>query len=425
VGASPSPFGRATRAAATQVLEAHVALHKGTPLRAAISNALRKADKLGGQERRFVACAVRELSRHARRIEALQRQAGWPSKKLHLVEDQALLRYALWRRFDTGATTAEIFKEVALPGPIRPRSVPDSVLRTILESPLSLELPDDPIERAAAQHSFPQWLAEALDKVAPQGELDALLAALNREPQLTFCVRPPLTPLLMVEKLAGEGIACKTSELCSHALLLNEDRRQIFETRWVKQGQLFPMDLGSQLIVDEAQLEAGLHVVDYCAGAGGKAIAMAFRVGHTGWVHAYDSSAKRLLEAKRRCAEMKLVNVSFPKEPRIDAADVVLVDAPCSGVGALSREPDQKWKLTAAKVAEFQKTQIDIVNNVQKKMKIGALLVYATCSLLAEENEQVIEAVSKDALRVESQRRIWPHRAQSGGFFAARLRKVR
>ncbi len=425
MGSTLSPFGRATRAAATQVLEAHVALHKGTPLRAAISNALRKADKLGGQERRFVACAVRELSRHARRIEALQRQAGWPSKKLHLLEDQALLRYALWRRFDTGATTAEIFKEVALPGPIRPRSVPDSVLRAVLETPLTLELPDDPTERAAAQHSFPQWLAEALEKAAPEGELDAVLAALNREPQLTFCVRPPLTPHGLVLELASQGIASKTTALCSHALLLDEDKRQIFETRWVKQGQLFPMDLGSQLIVDEAQLETGMHVVDYCAGAGGKAIAMAFRVGNNGWVHAYDNSSKRLLEAKRRCGEMKLVNVSFPKEPRIDAADVVLVDAPCSGVGALSREPDQKWKLTAAKVLEFQKTQIDIVNSVKKKMKTGAVLVYATCSLLSQENEQVIEAVCKDTLSVESQRRIWPHRAESGGFFAARLRKVR
>ncbi len=421
--AAAQPFGRATRASATQALKAHIDVLKGEPLRLSISKALKSAESLGGQERHFVACAVRELSRHSRRLEALAKSAGWPSRKLHLEEDQALLRYALWRKVDCQADTAAILKELALPGPVRPRSLPDQVIKTVLESDLSLELPTESLDRSATLHSFPNWLAEALATVTPPGELDAVLAALNREPHLTFRVRPNGTRDEVLFALKQQGLGVEAVAQSPEALVVSDDKRAIFETRFVKEGRLTPMDLGSQLIVEFAQVAAGMHAVDYCAGAGGKTIALADAVGATGRVYAADLSAKRLAEARKRCQALKLVQVSFPKVPRIDLADVVLVDAPCSGVGSLSREPDQKWKLTPKKVQDFKQTQVKIVKEVAAQMKPNAVLVYATCSLLAPENEEVVRAVSSATLVHEESRRFWPHRLPSGGFFAARMRK--
>jgi 16S rRNA (cytosine967-C5)-methyltransferase len=418
-------FGRPTRASATQALKAHVDVLKGTPLRLAVSKALKAAPKLGGQERHFVACAARELSRHMRRLDAVAKQAGWSSRTLHLVEDQAILRYALWRILDCNANVSTALSEVALPGPIRPRSLPDSVIEKALRGDLTLPLPDDDVDRLATLHSFPTWLTHALATVTPSGELDAVLAALNREPQLTFRARPPQSRDGLVSALQAEGIAAEASLHSESALQLTDEKRSVFETRYFKNGQLLTMDLGSQLIVEFAQVAHGMTVADACAGAGGKTIALADAVGASGRVFAADASSKRLAEAKKRCHQLRLVNVSFPAVLRVDLADVVLVDAPCSGVGSLSREPDQKWKLDQKKVLNFQKTQVALVKELASKMKTGARLVYATCSLLDLENERVVEAVGSATFVHQRSMRVWPHRMRSGGFFAACFQKLR
>lgn len=166
-------------------------------------------------------------------------------------------------------------------------------------------------------------------------------------------------------------------------------------------------------------------MVDYCAGAGGKTIFLADAVGPSGRVHAWDESPKRLQEAKRRTAELKLRNVSFPAELRLEPADVVLVDAPCSGTGTLGREPDQKWKLSKKQVAEFAATQRSILASVAPKLKPGAVLVYGTCSVLREEDEDVVAWFlgKHPGFTLARELRVWPHRLEGGGFFGARLVK--
>jgi 16S rRNA (cytosine967-C5)-methyltransferase len=141
-------------------------------------------------------------------------------------------------------------------------------------------------------------------------------------------------------------------------------------------------------------------------------------------VYAWDKNGGRLKEGRRRIEELKLRHVSFPKEPRLDLADVVLVDAPCSGTGTLSREPDQKWKLNRKKVDELVREQASILDTVAQAMKPGATLVYGTCSVLAEEDERQVEAFLQrhPGFRLEESLRVWPHRIDGGGFFGARLR---
>jgi 16S rRNA (cytosine967-C5)-methyltransferase len=423
----PSPVvGLPSRKAATAALKAHVAVLKGVPLRKAISEALAKGGNLGGKERRFAAFAARELSRHLRRVELSAKARGFTPAKLRLPEDQALLRYALWRKEFTGATAERVMVEIELPGPIRPRSIPDAVLREQLEKDVDLDFGATPLEQAANRHSFPTWLAEAIADVAPPGEFEAVLAALNREPALTFRVRPPGTRDELLKALAIEGVVVEACAEVPDALRAATESRAIFETRWVKECRLQVMDVGSQRLAAFCEAKPGMTVVDFCAGAGGKTLALADAVGPTGRVYAWDTSARRLEEARRRVREAGLRHVSFPRVPRVDLADLVLVDAPCSGSGTLGREPDQKWKLTPKKVTEFARTQRDLLDTLAPKLKPGAVLVYGTCSVLREEDEAVVEQflAAHPDFHLEASLRVWPHRLEGGGFFGARLRKA-
>ncbi len=417
--------GRPTRSAATAVVKAHVAVLDGKPLRAALSEALDQAERLGGSERRFVAFAVRELSRHQRLLELWARSAGHPASKLQLQEDEALLRYALWRHHVTGATAERVVVEIGLPGPVRPRSIPDNVLVRALEAPRP-PLPPEPLERAATQHSFPGWLVDAIGRAAPTGELEAVLAALNLEPTLTLRARPAGTRAEVLAQLASLGVAAEACDELPDALRITDDRRAVFDSGPLKNGRLQVMDLGSQQLAALCQVTPGMTVVDWCSGAGGKALALADAVGPTGRVFAHDSSKRRLSEARRRAAELKLRQISFPDAPRLDLAQVILVDAPCSGTGTLGREPDQKWKLSAKAVAQFAQTQGEILDEVAAGAVPGAVVVYGTCSVLREEDEDVVEAFlarHPDFSLDGGSLRVWPHRSRSGGFFGARLKK--
>lgn len=419
-------IGRASRPGVTAVVEAHLAVLKGKPMRSAISETLAKHSKLGGNDRRFVAFATRELSRHQRLLDLAAKARGRAPSSLKLPEDQAIFRYALWRKELTGASVEAVMAEVGLPGPVRPRSMTDAVIKEALAKDAVLDFGDDPIERAAAKHSFPNWMARAIAEQAPEGELDAILAALNREPFLTMRVRPNGSRDALLPELIAAGYPVQICPELPDAIRLNDEGRAIFESRWMKEGRLLVMDLGSQLLADLCRAAPGQTVVDYCAGAGGKTIFLADAVGPNGRVYAHDTSAKRLAEAKDRAAQLKLRHISFPKEPRLDLADLALVDAPCSGVGTLAREPDQKWKLTKDKVLEFQKTQLQILDTVVAGLKQGGVIVYGTCSLLRDENDAVVEQflAKHPECRLDGEPlRVWPNRIDGGGFFGARLRK--
>ncbi|WP_233166016.1 RsmB/NOP family class I SAM-dependent RNA methyltransferase [Archangium sp. Cb G35] len=441
-------LGRPSRRAATAVLEAHLAVLKGDPLKAALANALKDAEGLGGQERRFTALAVRELSRHQRLLDLAARLLGHPPSKIGLLEDQTLVRYVLWRRLFCGASWGRISPEVKLPGPVRPRTIKDDLLAQVAESPLpEPPVPESAAERLATRYSFPNWLVNRLAELHPEPLLEAMLAALDEDPSLHFRVRPSGTRAEVVARLVEEGVAVEPVGVALDAVRITEASHRVFETKVMKEGRLQVQDVGSQLIVEACRpLEGSLSgrvVADVCAGAGGKTLALADEVGKAGRVVAGDRSRRRLAQARERARELSLRHVSFPHPLPLEQADVVLVDAPCSGTGSLAREPDQKWKITAKSVQEFHDTQLGLLEELAGQVKPGALLVYATCSLLPEENDAVVRdflakvpgfTVEPLAPLFGPERaavlcdgpflRALPSRVPGGGFFAARLRKA-
>lgn len=441
-------LGRPSRRAATAALQAHIQVLRGESLKGSLAEALREADGLGGQERRFAALAVRELSRHQRLLDLAARLLGHTMGKVGLTEDQALVRYALWRRIFCGEGWTRIGPEVRLPGPVRPRTLKDDVLQEVVEAPLpEAPLPDAPAEQLAVRYSFPTWLVVRLAEVYPPDVLEGLLASLDEEPALHFRVRPPGTRDAVLAALAEEGVAAAPVAAAPDAVRVVDASHRIFETKMMKSGRLQVQDVGSQLISELCRPAggtlAGLIVADVCAGAGGKTLALADFVGPTGKVLAGDRSRRRLAEARERVKDLSLRQVAFPHPLPLSEADVLLIDAPCSGTGSLAREPDQKWKLTAKEIAKYQTTQSELLEEIAAQARPGTLIVYATCSVMPEEDETVVEAfLAKhpdftlepvgDVLGAERAAlaahgpylKALPPRVPGGGFFAARLRKA-
>ena len=217
-------------------------------------------------------------------------------------------------------------------------------------------------------------------------------------------------------------------------------------------GAVEVQDEGSQLLALLLDAHRGEMVVDFCAGAGGKTLAIGASMRNTGRLYAFDTSAHRLDALKPRLARSQLSNVhpaaiAHERDDRIKRLagkiDRVLVDAPCSGLGTLRRNPDLKWRQSPESVAELVVLQGKILASAARLLKPGGRLVYATCSLLQAENEGVVAAFTAEnptfvplpalgvleGLKVEKAAdlctasgeflRLWPHRHATDGFFAA------
>ncbi|MCH8622696.1 RsmB/NOP family class I SAM-dependent RNA methyltransferase [Undibacterium sp. TS12] len=217
-----------------------------------------------------------------------------------------------------------------------------------------------------------------------------------------------------------------------------------------KDGTIEVQDEGSQLLAQLVGAKRGEMVADFCAGAGGKTLALGALMRNTGRLYAFDISEKRLAKLKPRLARSGLSNVhpvviAHEKDAKIKRLagklDRVLVDAPCSGLGTLRRNPDVKWRQTAEGVAELNVKQASILASAARMVKAGGRLVYATCSILDEENEGIVQAFlaehpdfslipasrvlaeQKVALEMGDYLKLYPHLHQTDGFFAAILER--
>ena len=213
-----------------------------------------------------------------------------------------------------------------------------------------------------------------------------------------------------------------------------------------KEGGIEVQDEGSQILAQIVGAKRGEMVVDFCAGAGGKTLALGALMRNTGRLYAFDVSEKRLAKLKPRMARSGLSNVhpvqiAHERDAKVKRLagkiDRVLVDAPCSGMGTLRRNPDVKWRQKEDAILEMQEKQIGILDGAARLLKGGGRLVYATCSLLEEENQRVAEnflathpefdlvpmskvlAEQKIALEMGDYLVLLPHVHQTDGFFAA------
>jgi len=256
------------------------------------------------------------------------------------------------------------------------------------------------------------------------------------------------------KELAKAGIKALPTPYSPWGLRI-DDKPALTKLDAFTRGAIEVQDEGSQLLALLLDAKRGEMVVDFCAGAGGKTLAVGATMRNTGRLYAFDVSGHRLDALKPRLARSGLSNVhpaaiAHERDDRVKRLagkiDRVLVDAPCSGLGTLRRNPDLKWRQSPKAVEELTAKQTSILASAARLLKPGGRLVYATCSILPEENEAIAEAFSAahpdfellDAgellaqLKVERAQglcsggasgsgylRLWPHVHQTDGFFAA------
>ena len=252
----------------------------------------------------------------------------------------------------------------------------------------------------AEQVDLPDWLYERL--LASHGErLPELVRALNRPAPLDLRVNPLSAEReAILAQLATEGLAAEATPYSPLGIRL-KDKPALQKHPLFLEGQIEVQDEGSQLLGYLMSPKRGEMVCDFCAGAGGKTMLLGALMRSTGRLYAFDVSEKRLNNLKPRLKRSGLSNVQAQlianeRDTKIKRLagkfDRVLVDAPCSGTGTLRRNPDLKWRQTPEALAELNAKQANILNSAATLVKTGGRLVYATCSLLREENEAIVEA---------------------------------
>ena len=300
------------------------------------------------------------------------------------------------------------------------------------------------------RHNLPDWLAAPLQESLGDG-FWPLIEAMGQQAPLDLRVNALKAKREDVQKaLTDAGFTVAPTPHSPWGLRV-AGKPALHKLDLFTRGEVEVQDEGSQLLALITDAKRGEMVVDFCAGAGGKTLALGASMRNTGRLYAFDVSGHRLDALKPRMARSGLSNIhpvqiAHERDERIKRLsgkiDRVLVDAPCSGVGTLRRHPDLKWRQTPKLIRELQVKQSAILASAARLLKPGGRLVYATCSLLSGENEAIAEAFSSAhaadfavvpaEMALESARvsqggqlvsgaylRLWPHLNQTDGFFAA------
>jgi 16S rRNA (cytosine967-C5)-methyltransferase len=408
-----------------ETLLAEVLEFKG-PADATTSRFFREHPKLGHAERGVIAEAVFAVLRRRSEFSHLAESGtGSPARRLILLGlMQTIGRTALLPL--VSADEAEWLDRISK---IDPASLPARV---------RMNLPDW-IEKPLAARFEPEALAK-------------LTAALNYPAPLDLRANTfKATREQVLDALEQAGIEAGETPYGPNAVRVEGkppvNRLKAFEDGWFE-----VQDEGSQLLCHLVGAKRGEMVVDFCAGAGGKTLALGAAMRSTGRLYAFDISERRLAKLKPRMAKSGLSNVHTvlidsehdPKIKRLAGKiDRVLVDAPCSGLGTLRRNPDLKWRQSPSSLEELTPKQASILANAARLVKPGGRLVYATCSILEAENEAIVSAFlaahpdfklvpaskvladQKIALDTGDYLSLWPHVHGTDGFFAAVLERVK
>ena len=375
----------------------------------AVEKALKRDKRWGARDRKFVAETIYEIVRW-NRLYAEIAEVKTPYK-----------RDDIWRIFSVWC----VLRGISLPDWNQIGDVPVRRIKGRF---------DELSKIRKYRESVPDWMDEL--GVSELGEKiwTKEIAAQNQQAEVILRTNTlHITKEMLQKKLRSENVLAEPIPNYPEALQLTE-RANVFKTEAFHNGLFEVQDASSQLVAHYLQVAPGMKVVDTCAGAGGKTLHIAALMQNKGQIIAmdiYESKLKKLKVRARRNGvhnvDLRVIDSTKVIKKLHDKADRVLIDAPCSGLGVIRRNPDSKWKLQPEFIENIKKVQQEVLQNYSKMVKSGGKLVYATCSILPSENEQQVNTFltsesGKDFTFV-SDKKILAHQSGFDGFYMALLEK--
>ena len=339
----------------------------------AVEKALKRDKRWGSRDRKFVAETIYEIVR-------------WKRLYAEIANVKAPFdRPNLWRLFSVWC----VLKGIPLPDWNQIVPTPTRRIKGMF---------DELSKTRKYRESIPDWMDELCVSELGEDVWTKEMAALNKQADVVLRANTlNTTRENLIKSLESESIFAEKLPNHPDAIKLTE-RANVFRTDAFKKGFFEVQDASSQLVAAYLDVKPGMKVVDTCAGAGGKTLHLSALMQNKGQIIAmdiYESKLRKLkVRAKRNKAhniDLRVIDSTKPIKKLHNKADRVLIDAPCSGLGVLRRNPDSKWKLQPEFVDNIKKIQQEVLQDYSKMVKPGGKLVYATCSVLPSENQEQVE----------------------------------
>lgn len=374
-----------------------------------VEKALKRDKRWGARDRKFVAETIYDIVRWKRLYNEI---AG---TKDHYSREN------LWKMFAVWAT----LKGIELPDWKYFENTPVRRIKGKF---------DELQEIRKIKESIPDWMDEIAVKEIGEDLWSREIASMNQKAEVILRVNTLKIDIATLQKfLKKEDINTEIVRDHPYALRLTE-RKNVFLTEAFKRGYFEVQDASSQLVAPFLQVKPGMRVVDTCAGAGGKTLHLASIMENKGQIIAMDIYAGKLAQLKKRAKragvhniDMRVIDSTKVIKKLKDSADAVLIDAPCSGIGVLKRNPDSKWKLQPEFLDNIKKTQSEILDSYSRMVKKGGKLVYATCSILPSENQIQVKKFleSHKEFTFVKDRKVSPSKSGFDGFYMALLERTK
>lgn len=365
-----------------------------------IERLLKAHRKWGSEDRRVVSEIFYNIIRWKKRLEYYMGESAKPTNIYKMI-----LAYLLWSK-----TPYKKFEE----------------FDGIKVADILTKLKKGTVPSKAIEYSIPDWLAETLEKELGKNWEKEMLALNEQAPTVLRTNTLKTTPRELLADLNDENIEAFTIKNYPDAIQLAE-KKNVFLTTAFKDGLFEVQDASSQKIGELLDVHEGMRVVDACAGAGGKTLHLAALMKNKGQIIALDIYEWKLAELKRRAKragahniETRLISDNKVIKRLHGTADRLLIDAPCSGLGVLKRNPDSKWKIDQAFIDRIKGEQQQILQDYSKILKKGGQMIYATCSILPSENNEQVQTFLKtnpDFSLVKDQK-IMPSEGYDGFYMA-------
>ncbi|MDB4496938.1 RsmB/NOP family class I SAM-dependent RNA methyltransferase [Flavobacteriaceae bacterium] len=375
----------------------------------AVEKALKRDKRWGSRDRKFVAETIYEIVRWKRLYAEIANVK------------EPFDRNNLWRIFSVWC----VLKGITLPDWNQIEPTPTRRIKGKF----------DELSRIRKfRESIPDWIDNIAISELGEELWTKELAALNKQAEVILRTNTlNITKKELQKILSEESIFTEFIPNHEDALRLIE-RANVFRTEAFKNGYFEVQDASSQLVAEYLDVEPGMKVVDTCAGAGGKTLHLASFMKNKGQIIAMDIYESKLRKLKVRARRNKVHNIDTrvidstkPIKKLYGKADRVLIDAPCSGLGVLRRNPDSKWKLQPEFLDNIKKVQQDILQHYSKMVKHGGKLVYATCSVLPSENQhQIAEFLASESgkeFKLVKDNKVLAHISGFDGFYMAQLER--